>query len=102
MFYGNWKKVLEIKHYENIIIGKPIIPVWELVASSKQDYKEKEEPITYFTETRSIAKIFVEIGIVKSVSEVRRNKPELCNELNALDCINVKWGKHKFWVVVGE
>lgn len=91
-----------MKHYENIIIGKPIVPVWELVSLSKQDYKEKEEPITYFAETRSIAKIFVEIGIVKSVSEVRRNKPELCNELNALDCINVKWGKHKFWVVVGE
>lgn len=94
--------MLKIKHYENIIIGKPIVPVWNLVSSSKQDYKEKEELITYFTETRSIAKIFVEIGIVKSVSEVRRNKPELCNELNALDCINVKWGKHKFWVVVGE
>ncbi len=94
--------MLRIKHYENIIIGNPIVPVWELVASSKQDYKEKEEPITYFTETRSIAKILVEIGIVKSISEVRRNKTELCNEINALDCKNVKWGKHKFWVVVGE
>ena len=49
----------------------------------------KDRP--YFTETRSIAKILVEISIVKSVSEVRRNKPELCNELNALDCINIKW-----------
>lgn len=91
-----------MQHFENIIIGTPIVPVWELVALSEQDYEEKEKPITYFTETRTIARILVDLGVVKSVSEVKRNKPEFCKELTELDCKYIKWGKQKFWVVVGE
>ena len=89
-------------HFENIIIGKPIVPVSELVALSETDYEEKEKAVTYFTEERVLAKILVELGVVKSVSEVRRNKPELCKSLMDLDCRFIKWGKQKFWVVVGN
>lgn len=32
----------------------------------------------------------VELGIVKSISEVRRNKPELVRELNDYDYLEVK------------
>ena len=36
----------------------------------------------------------VELGIVKSISEVRRNKPELVRELNDYDYLEIKsWGK---------
>lgn len=91
-----------MQHFENIVVGKPIVPLWELVAFSERDYEEKEKAITYFTEERSIAKILVELGVVKSISEVRRNKPNFCEPLNKLDCGYIKWGKQKFWLVVGE
>ena len=41
-------------------------------------------------------------GMVKSKSEVRRNKPQLCVKLNKLDCIMIKWGKQRLYIVVGE
>lgn len=83
-------------------MGKPIVPVWELVAYSEQDYEENEKAITYFTDERTVAKVLVDIGVVKSISEVRRNKPQFCEKLTKLDCGYIKWGKHKFWLVVGE
>ena len=41
-------------------------------------------------------------GMVKSKSEVRRNKPQLCIKLNDLDCIMIKCAKQRLYIVVGE
>ena len=38
----------------------------------------------------------------KSNSEVRKNKPELVKTLDDLDCIDVKWGKKRLYIIVGE
>lgn len=42
------------------------------------------------------------IGIVSSICEIRRNKPELMIKLETLDCIWLKWDKHRIYIVVGE
>lgn len=87
---------------ENIIIGNPIVEPKEIFAFDDNDWENIEKPKTLFTEERNLAAILKEIGIVKSISEVRRNKPELCVQLNDLDFMKVKWGKRFFFVLVGE
>lgn len=94
-----------MKHFENIVIGKPLVRWWELCCNwqnlSMREIVEEEEK-TLFTEERNLAKILKEIGAVSSIGEVRRNKPELCKDFTELDCFWLKWGKQRFWVVVGE
>ena len=88
--------------FHNVVIGKPIVSVSSLLAFDEKDWEENEKKNTLFTETRFLPAIMKEAGIVQSIGEVRRNKPELCIALNKLDCINVKWGKKFLFVVVGE
>ena len=91
-----------MKHIENVVIGKPIVEPEILFAKDHEDWVEIEEPKTLFTEERNLAVILKEIGIVPSVSEVRRNKPQYAKVLDHLDFLEVKWGKKKIWVLVGE
>ena len=86
----------------NVVIGKPIVNVSSLLAVDERDWEENEKKNTLFTETRFLPAIMKEAGIVKSIGEVRRNKPELCIALDKLDCINLKWGKKFLFIVVGE
>lgn len=91
------------KYYENIVIGKPICDIIGLISNGTvNDYNEEIEK-TYITDNRSIPNILKDLGVVKSVSEVRRNKPELFKEslTDHADCFWVKWGKRKFYVIVG-
>jgi hypothetical protein len=92
------------KGITNIIIGKPLVDWWELccVQNPSGDEIMFEKDFTLFTNERVPAKILKELGVVKSISEIRRNKPELCETLNKIDCFWLKWGKNRFWVVVGE
>ena len=55
-----------------------------------------------FTEERYLPKLMVDCGLVKSISEVRRNKPELVINLDKPDFIEVKWGKSRLYIQVGE
>lgn len=88
----------------NIIIGKPLVPWWELCCVQNPSGNEImfEKDFTLFTNERTPAKILKELGVVKSISEVKRNKPELCEQLITPDCFWLKWGKNRFWIVVGE
>lgn len=88
--------------FHNVVIGKPIVDVKSLLAVDDKDWEENEKKNTLFTETRFLPAIMKESGIVQSVAEVRRNKPELCITLDKLDCINIKWGKRFLFIVVGE
>ena len=62
----------------------------------------KKEKI-YYTEERFLPRILVDIGIYPSVSEIRRNEPELMIGLNKLDFIdNMKVSKkRRLWILVG-
>ena len=88
--------------FQNVVIGKPIVEPFELLAFDEKDWKENEEKNTLFTETRWLPAIMKEAGIVKSASEVRRNNPRLCIALDKLDFVEVKWGKKFLFIIVGE
>ena len=88
--------------FHNVVVGKPIVNVSSLFAVDERDWEENEKKNTLFTETRFLPAIMKEAGIVQSTGEVRRNKPELCINLDKLDCINLKWGKKFLFIAVGE
>jgi hypothetical protein len=89
-------------YIENIVIGKPIASEASMFALNEEDWEQVEKEKTYWTEERNLAVILKELGIVKSVSEVRRNKPQLYVKLDKLDYMEIKWGKRKLFVLVGE
>ena len=88
--------------FHNTVIGRPLVEPWKLLSTSEEEFERFDKRDTLFTNERFLPAVLVEAGIVSSRGEVRRNKPELCKELNTLDCFWVKWGKQKIYVVVGE
>lgn len=88
--------------FHNIIIGSPLIEPWKLISETEEDFNQFDKRDTLLTNERFLPAILVEAGIVPSRGEVRRNKPELCIMLDTLDCIWVKWGKQKIYIIVGE
>ena len=88
---------------ENIVIGHPIVDAMsQLISNGTIEDIQEETKKTFYTEERNLAKILKEICAVSSIGEVRRNKPNLCKDFTDLDCFWIKWGKRKFYVVVGE
>lgn len=100
-FVGIKRKESKIM-FLNVVIGKPLIEPWQLISTSEEEFEQFDKRDTLFTEERFLPAILVEAGVVPSRGEVRRNKPELCKTLDKLDCLWVKWGRHKIWIVVGE
>ena len=94
----------KMKYIENIIICVPLCSWTELITDGTKNDIKKEMEQTHFTSVRNLAYILKEIGVVKSVSEVRRNKPDLCTVIpdDTVDCFWMKWGKRRFYVVVGK
>lgn len=88
--------------FQNVVVGKPLVEPWELLAFNEQDWEENEKANTLFTELRWLPAIMKEAGLVKSNNEVRKNKPELCVTLDKIDFIELKWGKKFLFIVVGE
>lgn len=91
-------------YVENIVIGKPVVELQQLFAADKNDWKRIEKEKTYYTEERFLPRILVDIGIYPSVSEIRRNKPQLMITLDHLDFMDeVKVSKkRKLWIAIGE
>lgn len=88
--------------FHNVVIGKPIVEPWLLLATDELDWDTNEKKDTLFTETRYLPAVMKEAGVVNSTGEVRRNRQDLCINLDQADCINVKWGKKRLYIVVGE
>lgn len=86
---------------KNIVIGKPIVHP-KYIFCKEEDEWTLEEKETLFTEERFLPRIMVDLGIAKSISEVKRNKKELFISLDTLDYKEVKWGKHRLFILVGE
>ena len=90
-----------MKYVENIVIGKPLVPWYDLCTDGTDSDIEDELNKLHVTNETIPAVILKDLGIVKSINEVRRNKPTLCDPVKGPDCFWLKWGKRKFWVVVG-
>ena len=88
--------------FHNIVIGKPLVDAWTLISSTEEEFEKFDKKDTLFTNERFLPALLVDAGVVKSRGEVKRNKPELCITLNNLDCIWVKWGKQRLFIIVGE
>ena len=88
----------------NIIIGTSLLAPMYLLAKDESDWIRIEKEKTFYTEERYLPKILVGLGIYPSISEIRRNKPELMmhfREMDFIDSIKVS-KKRKLWIVVGE
>lgn len=75
---------------ENIVINSPLLSPEYMFASSHEDWINVEQNKTYYTEETFLPKIMVEICIVKSINEIRRNKPDLLISLDKYDYIEIK------------
>lgn len=88
--------------FQNVVIGSPLVEPWTLISIDKETWDNFDSKYTLFTEERFLPKILVDAGIAKSNSEVRKNKPELVKTLDTLDCIDIKWGKKRLYIIIGE
>lgn len=87
--------------FKDIIIGQPIVAPWYIFCKEKYEWDSVKDDI-YYTEERFLPKIMVDLGIVKSISEVKRNQPQLMCYLDKLDYLEIKWGKNKLFILVGK
>ena len=88
--------------FENIVIGTPLVEPSTLFSLNEEDWINIEKPKTLFTKERNLPRIMKEAGVVSSISEVRRNQPKLCVDLNTPDFLRIKWGKKFLFILVGE
>lgn len=87
--------------FRNVVIGEPIVHPWYMFCGDRAEWDYVRGEI-YYTEERFLPKLMVDLGIVKSISEVRRNQPNLIRNLNNLDYLEVKWGKSMLFILVGN
>lgn len=87
--------------FKDVIIGQPIVEPWYIFCEEKNEWDKIKNDV-YYTNERFLPKIMVDLGIVKSISEVKRNQPNYVRNLDKLDYIEIKWGKNKLFVLVGE
>lgn len=86
---------------KDIVIGKPICEPWYMFCNEQNEWDDIKDNVL-FTDERYLPKLMVDCGLVKSISEVRRNKPELVINLDKPDFIEVKWGKSRLYIQIGE
>lgn len=94
---------MENRYIENIVVGFVDAPLSDLFALDVEDWVRNEQDKTFFTEERYLPKILVELGIYPSISEIRRNRPDLMITLDRRDFIGkLKVKKKRFvWIAVG-
>ena len=88
--------------FQNVVVGNPVCEPWQMFANTPEDWETYEKNNTFFTKERFLPRILVECGMAKSVNEVRKNKPDLVKTLDNIDFIEVKWGKKRLFVQVGN
>ena len=91
-------------YIENIVIGNPIVEPQQIFALDENDWNRIEQEKTYFTNERFLPRILVKLDIYPSISEIRRNKPNLMVSLDNVDFINnLKVSrKRRLWILVGK
>lgn len=89
------------KLIENVVIGSPLVAAKEILSIDGEDWLE-QEPKTIFTNERFLPKILVMLEMFKSNSDVKRNRPELFVNLETVGCMELKIGRRRLYIVVGE
>lgn len=92
-----------MQHIENIVIGQPLINPSAIFSADANDWNDNEAIKTYYTNERYLPRILVDLGIYPSVSEIKRNKPNLVCTLDKLDFLMIRPKKKiPLWILVGE
>lgn len=89
-------------YFENVVIGKPIVEPESMFAKDLEDWEKVEKEKTFYTEERFLPKVLVEIGVAPSVNEIRRNRKDLVKRLEELEYLEIKYGKKKIFILVGN
>ena len=89
-------------HKVNVVIGKPLVEPSLLFSRSMDDWENIEKDLTLFTREKFLPYILVTCGVFQSTSEVKRNRPDLWKELDTPDFMEIKIGKKRIWICVGE
>ena len=109
------------KLVENIVIGKPIVDVDSMFSTDYDNWLDVERFKTIWIDERDLATILtseipikhidndgnlvedtINFNVFKSRTQLRKNRPDLLKKLDSLDFLELKIGKRKFWVLVGE
>lgn len=92
-----------MKFIENVVIGHINVLAKDLFALNMTDWCVNEADKTYYTNERFLPKILVDLEIYPSISEIRRNRPDLFITLDKQDFISkLKVAKKRFlWIAVG-
>jgi hypothetical protein len=89
-------------YIENIVVGKPIYDEKQLLSINEYDWEFIEKEKTVYDEERSLPRLLVKYGFTTSTSEIRRNRSDLVKMLDKPDFLEIKLGKKKIWIIVGE
>lgn len=86
---------------ENIIIGSPLVSEYILLGDElNPNYNWRD--VTVYDNERYLPKLLVNHGIMTSIREVKRNRKDLDYNLDKPDFLELKIGKKKVWIVIGE
>ncbi len=88
-------------YIENIIIGKPLVSE-ELLLSDLNNENDNWKDVTVRDDERFLPKLLANHGFTSSAKEIRRNRPDLVLTLDKPDFLDIKLGKKRIWIVVGE
>ena len=86
---------------ENIVIGTPLVSL-NILLGNENNPNDKWEEVTVYDEERFLPKLLVKYGFTSSIRELRRNRKDLVINLDSPDFLEIKLGKKKLWIVVGE
>jgi len=92
-----------MKFIENVVVGHIDVLAKDLFALNMTDWCVNEADKTYYTNEKFLPKILVDLGIYPSISEIRRNRPDLFITLDKQDFISkLKVAKKRFlWIAIG-
>lgn len=88
-------------YIENIVIGNPLVSL-EMLLGSEQYPEYNFMDCTVKDDERYLPKLLARHGFTSSAKEIRRNRKDLDVILEHPDFIEIKLGKRRIWIVVGE
>lgn len=87
----------------NIVVGVPIVPLEVLLSDERNKYDDWKS-VTVYEKDRYIPNLLVKYKFISSIRELKRNRPDLDKfyDPNELDFLEIKIGKKKVCIVIGE
>jgi hypothetical protein len=89
-------------YIENIIVGNLLVDEKTLFATNDNDWTNSEKEKTIYDNERFLPKLLVNHEFIKSSSEIKRNRLDLWKILDKPDFLEIKLGKKRLWIAVGE